>query len=195
MPSRFAVLDLDDEPPASLPETPPKKVLPKTLPEKTFYDKPTTAFVQPGSYDISGERVERYTEWPGNYEGQTVPRYGRFSPSNERYTDFGIKFGPVNVAACSTATFQSVPQYPIRLHRLIIPTDVGQHFDICDIRVGNWSACLKPIPAIAFSEFDIGINLGLPDLMAGMILALSVTNKTNEDRIFIAAFIGNAQEF
>jgi len=142
---------------------------------------------------------EKYTDF-GKYGGAVgpialpliPPKYAGIIPKT-RIEQF-ISFGPTSVFARDTVAFQSVPQCCLRLDRLIIPSDVGQHFDIYDLRVGNMSACSTPIPASAFSELAIGINLGLPELMVGMTLMLAVSNKTDESRTFSAGFIGSTMQ-
>ncbi len=154
----------------------------KPIPYSKTYDAPT---------------ISRYGQYgPTPYDGPTVPRYGQYAPTNERYSVFDsherVSFGPVAVTARTTTTFQVTPQYPLHLERLVVPSGVATYFDICDIRVGNMSIFPSSMPASAFTEFSIGLNIGLPTLMVGMMLALSVANKTDEVQFFSAIFFATA---
>jgi hypothetical protein len=115
---------------------------------------------------------------------------GAFAPR-----EFVIGFGPQSVAARGRAIFQAQPQLTVRGQRLVIPSSIAASFHIRDMRIGTRSQfnTPQPIPATAFSELAVGVNLGLT-VETGTILQLEVENITDEPAMFSGAFIGTALE-
>jgi hypothetical protein len=110
--------------------------------------------------------------------------------------EFVIGFGPVTIALMSTAIFQAQPQLIFRGSRLIVPSALANNFSINDIRVGKDSQAVSanPIPAAAFSELAVGVNLGLDTAVPGIIITISVSNTTGAQQTFAAALIGTSMQ-
>lgn len=110
--------------------------------------------------------------------------------------EFVIGFGPVLIALMSTAIFQAQPQLIFRGSRLIVPSALANNFSINDIRVGKDSQAVSanPIPAAAFSELAVGVNLGLDTAVPGIIITISVSNTTGAQQTFAAALIGTSMQ-
>jgi hypothetical protein len=111
--------------------------------------------------------------------------------------EFVIGFGPTVILANSTAIFQAQPQLIFRGSRLIVPSALANNFSINDIRVGKDSQAVSanPIPAAAFSELAVGVNLGLDTATPGIIITISVSNTTAAQQTFSAALIGTSLLF
>jgi hypothetical protein len=110
--------------------------------------------------------------------------------------EFVIGFGPVVILANSTAIFQAQPQLIFRGSRLIVPSALANNFSINDIRVGKDSQAVSanPIPAAAFSELAVGVNLGLDTAVPGIIITISISNTTAAQQTFAAALIGTSMQ-
>ena len=110
--------------------------------------------------------------------------------------EFVIGFGPTVILANSTAIFQAQPQLIFRGSRLIVPSALANNFSINDIRVGKDSQAVSanPIPAAAFSELAVGVNLGLDTATPGIIITISVSNTTAAQQTFAAALIGTSMQ-
>ena len=110
--------------------------------------------------------------------------------------EFVIGFGPTVILANSTAIFQAQPQLIFRGSRLIVPSALANNFSINDIRVGKDSQAVSanPIPAAAFSELAVGVNLGLDTATPGIIITISVSNTTAAQQTFSAALIGTSMQ-
>jgi len=110
--------------------------------------------------------------------------------------EFVIGFGPTVIMANSTAIFQAQPQLIFRGSRLIVPSALANNFSINDIRVGKDSQAVSanPIPAAAFSELAVGVNLGLDTATPGIIITISVSNTTAAQQTFSAALIGTSMQ-
>jgi hypothetical protein len=110
--------------------------------------------------------------------------------------EFVIGFGPTVILGDSTAIFQAQPQLIFRGSRLIVPSALANNFSINDIRVGKDSQAVSanPIPAAAFSELAVGVNLGLDTATPGIIITISVSNTTRAQQTFSAALIGTSMQ-
>ncbi len=134
--------------------------------------------------------------WPAStpYAYSGYPHIVNTPPTQVR--EFVIGFGPQLINALSTAIFQAQPQLIFRGSRLIIPSSVANFFLVSDIRVGKDSQAVSsnPIPAAAFSELAVGVNLGLDTASPGIIISLSISNPTGLAQTFSAALIGTSMQ-
>ncbi len=103
-----------------------------------------------------------------------------------------IGFGPTSIPAGESATFIAKPNADFDGERLIVPSSLANSFSIEDISVGGESQAVSanPIPAAAFSELSVGVNLGLRKANEKAELQLKVLNATKESQTFAAALIG-----
>jgi hypothetical protein len=110
--------------------------------------------------------------------------------------EFVIGFGPTPINGNMTAIFQAQPQLIFRGSRLIVPSALANNFSINDIRVGKDSQAVSanPIPAAAFSELAVGVNLGLDTATPGIIITISVSNTIVMLQTFAAALIGTSMQ-
>jgi len=134
--------------------------------------------------------------WPAStpYAYSGYPHIVNHPPTQVR--EFVIGFGPTIILANSTAIFQAQPQLIFRGSRLIVPSALANNFSINDIRVGKDSQAVSsnPIPAAAFSELAVGVNLGLDTATPGIIITISVSNTTAAQQTFSAALIGTSMQ-
>jgi len=134
--------------------------------------------------------------WPAStpYAYSGYPHIVNHPPTQVR--EFVIGFGPTLILGSSTAIFQAQPQLIFRGSRLIVPSALANNFSINDIRVGKDSQAVSsnPIPAAAFSELAVGVNLGLDTATPGIIITISVSNTTLAQQTFSAALIGTSMQ-
>ncbi len=134
--------------------------------------------------------------WPAStpYAYSGYPHIVNHPPTQVR--EFVIGFGPTVILANSTAIFQAQPQLIFRGSRLIIPSALANNFSLNDIRVGKDSQAVSsnPVPAAAFSELAVGVNLGLDTATPGIIITISVSNTTAAQQTFSAALIGTSMQ-
>src|SRR5271155_3200906 len=116
----------------------------------------------------------------------------RLNRDGDPEREFVIGFGPVKVKARSRHIAQVQVQMPYRGNRLIVPSSLANDFSVNDIRVGKDSQAISEnsIPAAAFSELAVGVNLGLDIAVPGHFVTLSVSNTTNKEKVFAAALVG-----
>ena len=160
----------------------------------------------PGGGGPMGHPRGRHHRWapigygPYGYAASTPYPYSGYPhvvntpPTQVR--EFVIGFGPTVILANSTAIFQAQPQLIFRGSRLIVPSALANNFSINDIRVGKDSQAVSanPIPAAAFSELAVGVNLGLDTATPGIIITISVSNTTAAQQTFSAALIGTSMQ-
>lgn len=103
-----------------------------------------------------------------------------------------IGFGPTLIPAGESITFEAEPSTDFGGNRLIVPSALANDFTIDDIAADGESQAISgnPIPAVAFSELAIGVNLGLDTVAKKKKLQLKVSNTTKEAKSFAAALIG-----
>jgi len=134
--------------------------------------------------------------WPAStpYAYSGYPHIVNQPPTQVR--EFVIGFGPTPITGLSTAIFQAQPQLIFRGSRLIVPSSLANFFSINDIRVGKDSQAVSsnPIPAAAFSELAVGVNLGLDTATPGIIMTISVSNTNTMTQTFSAALIGTSMQ-
>jgi hypothetical protein len=134
--------------------------------------------------------------WPAStpYAYSGYPHIVNHPPTQVR--EFVIGFGPTLILGLSTAIFQAQPQLIFRGSRLIVPSALANNFSINDIRVGKDSQAVSanPIPAAAFSELAVGVNLGLDTATPGIIITISVSNTQASQQTFSAALIGTSMQ-
>lgn len=110
--------------------------------------------------------------------------------------EYPLGFPTTSVAAGATATVSSQPQVPFRGRRLIVPSDIAGSFLINDIKVGKTSMLpnSNPIPARAFTELGVGVDLNLDTAQISQNISLSIENTSGAALDFNAALIGTAVE-
>lgn len=110
--------------------------------------------------------------------------------------EYPLGFPSTAVAAGAAATIQTAPQVPFRGRRLLIPSDIAGSFLINDLRVGKNSMfpSANPVPARAFTELGVGVDLNLDTAQISQTVALLVTNTSLAAQTFNACIIGTAVE-
>lgn len=110
--------------------------------------------------------------------------------------EYPLGFPTTNVAAAATANITTRPQVPFRGRRLIIPSDIAGSFLITDLKVGKNSMfpTSDPVPARAFTELGVGVDLNLDTAQISQNVTLSVENTSGAALDFNAALIGTAVE-
>lgn len=90
----------------------------------------------------------------------------------------------------------SRPQVVFRGERLIIPSNVAQHFSVIDIKVANRSqlANSTALPAMAFCESARGVTLALDTAVVAQDITIVVENESSSDQTFTAALFGTAAQ-
>jgi hypothetical protein len=103
-----------------------------------------------------------------------------------------IGMGPTMIAEKSTMVFSMQPRTDFTGTRLVVPASIANHYMINDIRADGKSVFELPhaIPAAAFSEQAVGVNLDMPEVAAGKMILISVSNVTDSAQPFSAALIG-----
>jgi hypothetical protein len=103
-----------------------------------------------------------------------------------------IGFGPTAIPAGESAIFSVSPSSEYDGTRLIVPSSLANNFVIDDIVVGTEPQAISAngIPAAAFSELAVGVNLGLKTAKKDVALRLKVSNTTKSSQTFCAALIG-----
>jgi len=89
-----------------------------------------------------------------------VVQYNGFSPTKARRVPLGFTSTAV-VPAAGTAQVISRPQVPMRVERLVVPSDIAGLFAVTDLKVGNKSQfpASGAIPARGFQENAVGVEL------------------------------------
>ena len=107
-----------------------------------------------------------------------------------------IGFGPTVIAPGKTASFVAEPAVDFEGERLIVASSIANSFAVDDIAVGGESQAVSsnPIPAAAFSELAVGVNLGLRTANKKAPLTLKVSNASDKDATFSAALVGLVQK-
>jgi len=110
--------------------------------------------------------------------------------------EYPLGFPTTPVAGGGTATVTSQPQVPFRPRRLIIPSDIAGSFLLNDILVGKNSMfpAPQPVPARAFTELGVGVDLNLDTAQISQIVTLRVENTSGAQLDFNAVMIGTAVE-
>lgn len=110
--------------------------------------------------------------------------------------EYPIGFPTTSVTAGAAQTITTQPQVPFRARRLIVPSDIAGSFLINDLKVGKNSmfATSNPVPARAFTEVGVGVDLNLDTAQISQLIAINVTNSSGADLDFNACLIGTAVE-
>lgn len=89
-----------------------------------------------------------------------VVQYNGFAPTKARRVPLGFTSTAV-VPAAGTAQVISRPQVPMRVERLVVPSDIAGLFAVTDLKVGNKSQfpASGAIPARGFQENAVGVEL------------------------------------
>lgn len=118
----------------------------------------------------------------------------RRQPTKAR--EYPLGFPTTSVGAAASATISAQPQVPFRGRRLIVPSDIAGSFLIDDLKIGKNSMfpSSNPVPARAFTELGVGVDLNLDTAQISQLVAISVTNSSLAAANFNAAIIGTAVE-
>lgn len=110
--------------------------------------------------------------------------------------EYPLGFPVTAVAANGTATVSTQPQVPFRGRRLIVPSDIAGSFLITDLKIGKNSMfpSANPVPARAFTELGVGVDLNLDTAQISQLVTISVENTTGGAVDFSACVIGTAVE-
>jgi hypothetical protein len=110
--------------------------------------------------------------------------------------EFAVGFGPASIEPGVTATFIAELTCDYDGERLIVPSSLANHFSVNDITVDEKSQVVSsnPIPAAAFSELAVGVNLGLKTAKKDSKIALKVANTSSTAQVFAAAMIGRSRD-
>jgi hypothetical protein len=106
--------------------------------------------------------------------------------------DIPYWFGPEIMKPKELIVLQIMTSRHFRGKRLVVPSNVGLHFFVHDVVIAGNSQAMSanPIPAAAFSERAVGVNLGLDTNVPNSSLDLVVSNSSSEERIFVAFIEG-----
>lgn len=110
--------------------------------------------------------------------------------------EYPLGFPTTTVNAGASATISAQPQVPFRGRRLLIPSDIAGSFLINDLKVGKNSMfpTSNPVPARAFTELGVGVDLNLDTAQISQLVSLSVENTSGANVDFNACIIGTAVE-
>jgi hypothetical protein len=110
--------------------------------------------------------------------------------------EYPLGFGPTTITAGSSAIIITQPQVPFKGRRLIIPSDFAGAILINDIKVGKNSqlATSNSLPGRMFTEFAVGVDLGLDTAQISQQVTLNVTNISGATVNFSASLTGAAVE-
>lgn len=109
---------------------------------------------------------------------------------------YTLGFPATVIAAGASATIVTQPQVPFKGHRLVIPSDFAGAVSITDLKVGKNSqfATSAAVPGRTFTEFAVGMDLGLDTAQISQQITLAVTNTSGSSITFTASLIGSAVE-
>ncbi len=131
---------------------------------------------------------------PHGYDPHVV-KFDHFQPRKTRKSQVGVPLGLV--ASNSTAEFVTQPQKPFRPERLIIPSSLAGLFTLADFKVGNSSQFVSSageIPALAYSEQAVGVEILSDTAYISQFLVLSAHNVSGGTSLFSAGFFGTSVE-
>lgn len=96
------------------------------------------------------------------------------------------------VAANTQVLITARPQYLVRFDRLVIPSNIGQFFDLNNLTIGNvnQSVAAGANSGVVFSEVATYVELGLDTAYPGIDIVLTVTNVDAQPRNFRATLFG-----
>ena len=110
--------------------------------------------------------------------------------------EYPLGFPTTTVNGGASATISAQPQVPFRGRRLLIPSDIAGSFLITDLKVGKNSMfpTSNPVPARAFTELGVGVDLNLDTAQISQLVSIGVTNTSGANLSFNACIIGTAVE-
>jgi hypothetical protein len=136
-------------------------------------------------------RSRPYSTFGGSYEGTVPDRYGLDARPPQAVFEDAIKFGPVVIDSDETRVFQAAPQAYFQGTHLLVSPRIAPVFVLCDLRVGTMSQfSFGPIPMTAFTEYAVGITLGIDAVTPGILLTLMVRNISPSPSTFEAFLRG-----
>jgi hypothetical protein len=108
---------------------------------------------------------------------------------------FGLQADGVTPAG-SPGNVTRRPQTPIKVQRLVVPSNIGLAFVITDIKVGKDSQLVgsDPIPAITFAENAVAVELTGDTANVGHDVTIAFANISGAPQQFRAVIIGAAVE-
>ena len=130
--------------------------------------------------------------FPHGYNPPVV-HYDGFQPTKMRKSQVGVPVGIVPNGGVQDFTTQ--PQKPFRPERLVIPSSIGPAFTLTDFKVGNTSQFVSSngdIPALAYSEQAVGVEILSDTAFISQFLVLSARNISANPQIFSAGFFGTS---
>jgi hypothetical protein len=110
--------------------------------------------------------------------------------------EYPLGFPTTSVAAGASQTISTQPQVPFRGRRLLVPSDIAGSFLIQDLKIGKNSMfpSANPVPARAFTELGVGVDLNLDTAQISQLVSIAVQNTTGGAVSFNACIIGTAVE-
>lgn len=112
-----------------------------------------------------------------------------------RFKEYPMGLGQDAVPAGATVTVTVSPQIQFKGDRIMVPSNIGESFDVLDIRVGKTSqlpTSEQPIDAIAFSEVSQGACVDMDTAPANSNVSMTVRNKSGVAVDFRAVIFGVA---
>lgn len=88
------------------------------------------------------------------------------------------------------AHVEAHPQLDMRMHYVCIAPDLSEHFDVWDVRVGNYCsfAAVGPITGLRVIEIRTEVRVG-------SALAIKVKNRSNAPRTFVGGAVGTTSSY
>lgn len=127
--------------------------------------------------------------------GTTPPTVQPEDASCKRFRQYPLGFGQDDVPSGETVNVTVEPQIPFKADRVMIPSNIGDSFDVLDIKVGKDSqlpASDQPIDGIAFSEVSMGACVDMDTAQPNTKITLQVRNKSANTVSFRAVLYGTA---
>lgn len=91
--------------------------------------------------------------------------------------NWALPFGPTSVTQATTQNIQQQPQVVFRGRRLVIPSPIAPNFNFSIvIGIATQQVQFGFLPAIAYVENSVGMNLGLNTAQIGQTITLAAQN-------------------
>lgn len=112
-------------------------------------------------------------------------------PQNSRIYPLGFTITSI-AASGGTASLSSQPQILFRPERFVVPSDIAGALTVQNITVGQASqlAAKFPLPARAYSEQGVAVDMHLDTADISQFVQLDLTNNSSHAVSFSALFIG-----
>lgn len=116
--------------------------------------------------------------------------YGKFAPGPSQVRQYPLGFPSTDLSPRSTTTVSVQPQVPFRGRRLVIPSNIADAIMVEGIYVGRNNMLMGPVPARAFTELAMGMELTMETAQVSQQVSLRVVNTSDRPLRFDAAIIG-----